>query len=603
MKYHYRNIEAKDYSFFSLSSEFSDVASFRRILSLLRINENCETIAIRETNFDIDKRECGALLEGSRKCRSCLNYITQMDCDSARTLVTKKCVKFFFFDRPIPDGVKIDPNQFEEHLIGYCTVHTDTIKYKDGSTNDLYRSYVPECVLIGLRKDIQGFKYGTFQDTVIIDGNQFNIKRGTYFSQQNGLTNFCAHAAIKTALRGYDIEISSESINTALSKKFPRRVSNIANMSKGLSIPEMSSAIIELSSKSSYIDELYPMEIDARKLSITQFIETVYRAIESKIPVILLFRIPNIYETVGGFRGHAISIIGHTFNINNWNAYGSGYFSDNSKISYLSSFLWCDNFVVQDDNFGPAYHLSCSFLADYFDYGVAVEKLSSKKPSDNNQPTYPLSALILSPNDLREYTKELHNVEQIAASYFRDAVEKLGLHRVFKELFNEQQMELFKRYFYYLFEYDIGNKQRVFISRTMLVSKKEHLKSEAVSTIFDNNIFHETDRPVAEVVSDSLSDYFWLSEISVPELYWVNKHKIGEIIIDVDSTNSEEMPEFSTNTAPKLIKRLIRLPYFIAIFLKQKDEYLYSYLEHQTEPHHKILKKEEGLVRQFANGG
>ncbi|MBM9520221.1 hypothetical protein JWG39_10390 [Desulforhopalus vacuolatus] len=632
MTMEYRNIDAKKESFFKLSEEYGSIASFRRILSLLRLNKMekvCETIAIREANVSVDGMFCKNKIDLSRQCNSCFRYIKQMRVDHSPILKDKKCTKFFFLDIKIPNGKKIDKEEYKKNLIGYCIVHQDTlIQTNGGREKEEVRYYVPECILTGLVKD----QYGTFKDTVILDGNEFTIDRGIYFAQQNGYTNCCAHAAIKTALRGYDKDISCDAINNFLVKDKPdiKKQAILSRVSKGLRIQEMITVIKGLSKKSDHIDELDPIQVSAHDLPITSFIETIYRAIESKIPVILLLRIPKKEGVGASFDGHAVSLIGHTFNENDWNAYGSGYFSDQNVQSFLSSYLWCDNYVIQDDNFGPAYQISCSFLADYYNYAVTLEKInlniSSNSASNKFTSDYPLAALIIPPKGLRKLTENLHEVERIAATFFVEQVNIFATDRLFTKL-SVKNKELFDRYFYYIFKNNLGNRKRTFICRTILVSKNEYLSSKDIQNIYSDHIMCDSDVSLVEGLGCFLPDYFWLTEISVPELFWINHAKIGEIITDREEIPDIEELEYNEKKKDSILKseddlagqptqekktnasllesiglRLIRLPYLVCLFPKGDDNYYPTYLSKQANPHQPMLEKKEGIIRQYKKG-
>lgn len=596
----YEILNAPQESFFRLSSELGDIAPFRRILSIMRLKYDCQTIIKIETNVSLEGKStsCNAK-KNNRRCNSCHSYIEQMrqQNDNLR-LISKKCVKFYFFSCGI-DGDGVFAEKHQEHFLGFCIIHQDKIQEKRINAEETYiRTYVPECVIkIGINdKDFLGYKYGNISSSVSIDGQEFNIDKGNYFSQQNGITNCCAHAAIKTALRGYDDNISCDELNKVLidSKKsnnvqIDDELLEISRMARGLTPHEMLTAIKDFSRKSDNLPNLEPFLVTAHDLPITNFVETIYRAIESKLPVILLLRIPDNLAKANSFSGHAISLVGHTFNEHNWCAYGSGYFSAEDSESYLSSYLWCDNYVVQDDNFGPAYHLPCNFLTEYYEYGVTIEKLglniASKKFIDNIGPNYPLAAIIIPPANLQKITEKLYAVEQIAAKHL---VRQLNTFRKDGVLImDKMQQDLFDRYFYYIFKYK-RTKPRIFITRTLLVSKEEYLESDVKNILSDHSVGKT--KLIDVLDEDILPDFFWVTEISVPELYWINNRKIGEIIIDAEDTESKVGGI-----------RLIRLPFFLALYPKGDQNYYPIHLDKQSiieKPHHHILRKRKGIIRQ-----
>lgn len=586
-------ISAKKQSFFELSANYRDPSSLRRILSLLRIEDQCKTIIRTDCTIKIGTEEISCSNKtNSRLCVSCYDYINHMrECSNNYTLVEKTCSKLFFFSCEMTEDEKVNKEKHQEHFLGYSIIHLDKLKKINGDEGKEYtRSYVPECVLSRLSKSVRGYKYGNFNCDIVIDEQNFEIVGGNYFSQQNGITNCCAHAAIKTALRGYDSNFACDKINNAIidfrSCSKEKKAAEIARMARGLTPTEMLTAIQKISNNSTNIKPLAPFLITAHDLPVTSFVETIYRAIESKLPVILLLRIPDNVAIANSFKGHAVSLVGHTFNQHNWCAYGSGYFSGKNIESFLSSYLWCDNYIVQDDNFGPAYHIPCSFLADYYEYGVTIEKfglnIASQKELNNLSPNYPLAAIIVPPAGLENLTKNLYYYERIAVKLFVEQINRFGRKNRF--IFSKEEKIKFDRYFYYIFKYKC-DKPRVFITRTLLVSKREYIES-SVKDIYNNNFLGEVKLTTA--IEDLLPNYFWLTEISVPELYWVNKAKIGEIIVDFNAASSDQ-----ANI------RLIRLPYFLAFYPQNDDEYYAVHIT-QTEPHQPNLKKTEGIIRQFS---
>lgn len=593
----YEILPALSQNFFKLSAELGDIASFRRILSIMQLKPECKTLIRVKTIIDILGGETCQNKKDNRRCDSCQSYLKQMENQKGSLRLTQKiCTKLYFFSCEINEnGVSGDTHQGD--FLGYCTIHQDTFIENNSNQNQTYiRSYVPECVLkIGEQnKSFLGYKYGSIASNISLGDESFSIDKGNYFSQQNGMTNCCAHAAIKTALRGYDPTISCDSLNKVLIKSkrdqgctIDDETLEIGRMARGLTPEEMLTAIKNFSLNSPNMPALAPYLIKAHDLPITSFVETIYRAIESKIPVILLLRIPDNVAMGNSFVGHAVSLVGHTFNKHNWCAYGSGYFSAENQVSYLSSYLWCDNYVVQDDNFGPAYQLPCNFLSDYYEYGVTIEKLglniASQKVLDNMGLNYPLDVIIIPPAKLETITEKLDTVERAAAQYF---VQQLGRFSRDKVLnLSEKQRELFDRYFYYIFKYK-RTKPRVFITRTLLTSKKEYLESSVKDIYAAHQI---DDKKLTDVLNDDiLPDFFWLTEVSVPELYQISYRKIGEIITEVITQESTEI-------------RLIRIPFFLALYPPGETEYFPIELNNQStekEPHHKILRKSQGIIRQ-----
>ena len=72
----------------------------------------------------------------------------------------------------------------------------------------------------------------------------------------------------------------------------------------------------------------------------------IYHYIESNIPVILV--IPTCHGA-----SHLMVAIGHDFNPDQWYSYARRAYFGDYELPFRSSFEWIQNFIIQDDNFGP----------------------------------------------------------------------------------------------------------------------------------------------------------------------------------------------------------------------------------------------------------
>jgi hypothetical protein len=267
--------------------------------------------------------------------------------------------------------------------------------------------------------------------------------------------------------------------------------------------------------------------------------------------------------------------------MHNWGAYGGGYFADPSgQMNYLSSSMWCDNFVIQDDNFGPFYHLSSRFLIDYIEYARsrnAFEKHMMGRNQILPKTWYedPMYAVFVHPKKV-PFTEHSCLIEPTAVSFLYQHVANLSSsHR-------RPKKEEFNLFFYDNFNYKRHSLKRLeqnIITRTLIVKKSEYL--ETTKDIYIQN-------KKLDLIDYALPDFFWIIEISVPELYWINKRKVGEIIIDPDI--------FLYNKQNSLV--LIRLPYKVSLFKEGVHKGWHINLRHQ-EAHQPLVKKTKGLIRGF----
>ena len=569
---------AKNERFFKLAKLILDgkkpPTPFRRVLSLMRIlPKPCETI-VHEKIIKKKGLSCSGCDYREISCDKYIDNLRWYKFD----LVEKHCHRFLFFQSEIRNNAELKRESEkdgpeETSLIGYCIVHHDVLIENTPGTHfddQYYRIYLTECVLQKpLPRSLKGYAYGNYQTELEIDGVKFKFF-GNYFSQQNAITNCCAQAAIKMGVRAYFPDITCELINDKAKISHEKQLGN-----KGFSPSQICEAIKGVSNGA-----LEAIAINANDFGYSpDFLKTVYLSLESKTPVILLFNRRQKALDVS-IQGHAITLIGHTFKTHHWGAYGGNYFSQDD-IGYLSSFLWCSNFIVQDDNFGPFYHLPSRFFTDYLDFTRsrdAFEKYMMVKTSATFTPWHkdPLYAIFIYPKEM-EYLKFGSSVEVTANAYIFSYV--MGLAADNKLPSNSED---FQTYFYEYFATISGAENGSYdgssiITRTVLSNKEEYLDYK-IKEIYEENGF-------LDLVNWILPEQFWVTEVSVPELFWINKRKVGEVIID---------PVIFENDFEKSII-LIRLPGIFSFF--ENDEQ-WDYELNQKQPHHNLIKKKKGLARQ-----
>lgn len=484
----------------------------------------------------------------------------------------------FLFRKKIKDKKGLIEDAGESYL-GYCIVHNDLLVYPD---KKVCRAYVAQAVLNGVSKEIRGYKYGNYSTTMKCCGVSLTA-RGNFFSQQNGTTNCCAHAAIKTALRGYYENVRCENINCAIGRDGPNLLDKLG---KGLTPREMRVAVTKVS------NALTTFSLEANTMAMQEFLRTVYLAIESKIPVILTFSRPNRKDG----ESHAITAIGYTFNRHNWAAYGGNYFSAD-KRSYLSSWLWMDKLVIQDDNYGPLYHIEPNFFSEYVDYSRAYEryKMAVVSKTDLGDPSWsnaPLSAMFILPKELGSVPYTIGHAEHVAMEALEAYVLTLGEK---KRLPDHEDFSLF---FYGArqaapkeSEYCDMLTNKALIARTMIISKDEYLSTnedglgdeEGLGDMYGTLGLKET-------IERHLPDVFYMTEISVHELFWTNECKVGEIIIDIDLLNTSR----EENIDPVGSVKLIRFPFWLALFTEGVP---YEYKIEGMPLYHNMARKRRGLIR------
>ena len=527
--------------FVAYAKEFGDTRALRRILSLMR-EANCRTIVEESTTWS-------ELCEKDRNCtqrfQSCYSYVKNLQHYGLR-LQEKKCSKLYFFQGSFSEEEDIQKNM--DSFLGFCVIHQD--KIDNGKSRQEPLCYVAESCLLPPFEKERSFVFGSHKIPLHIGDIDFNAE-GNYFAQQNSITNCCAHAAIKMAIRGYQPDLTAEAINECLGIDHIKR-----KAFKGLTAGEICKAIEKLSPYQTYL--IMDKDLD----SPSDFLKLVYLSLESRFPVILLFLMPS--ENPNEFSGHAVTLIGHTFEKHNWWSYGlRGYFA--SEIGkYLPSSMWCDNFIIQDDNLGPYYLLPVRFLTDNVGFAEVLYSLEnstmvpfsgSLKQSWLDEPMF---AILVHPPEMQflQYSIYVEPQAITKLNQFIDFLKDKGLC---------PKTMGFETYFLkYQQEGDL-------ILRTFVISREDYLNQlKEQKLVFDSR----------EKLQEYLPETFWITEISIPELFWINQNKVGEIITDPEGVGSSDFDTVS----------LIRLPNIVGFI--EKNEMTILYIE-QKDIHHPLIQPKE----------
>ncbi|MFZ5994451.1 MAG: hypothetical protein ACOYU4_05655 [Thermodesulfobacteriota bacterium] len=490
----------------------------RRILSLMRHeNLRCQTI-LYKYSLRPPEKSCSGDECGLRRVESCNDYVKNVPLYNHK-LIAKHCHKLCFIRKRLD---KKEDIQFlvNEDLIGYCIVHADE-RIINGVESDL--SYVTEAIIPPPFR--RGYVSCPNRADIEIEGKYFSIT-GNYFAQQNSITNCCSHAAIKMATRKCFLdqhEIACETMNQNI----------------GVDHKNVKGNALDLVQIKNVIENVLHMRafgLNFFSRTPDQFLRMVYHALESRFPVLLFFPMPERDEKAGidNSPGHAVALTGHTLNQHNWVGYAlHEYFSNNKKehlkLDFLSSYLWCDSFVIQDDVMGPHYVLPLSFLKNMLILKnildvreLLLESIPLPISIDYPWLTYEsLQSIIIFP---KEFSFVVFSSEAENRAY--DC-----LCRLIKGVKKEKlpNTVFFTKYFVKNYE------QNTLILRTLAISKGEYLKSVS------------SNKTITEAAGDRLDKVlpsrFWVVEISIPELFWTNKGKIGELILDPAKLHNEKKQE------------------------------------------------------------
>lgn len=318
---------------------------------------------------------------------------------------------------------------------------------------------------------------------------------GTFFCQQNGFTNACAHAALRMAMNSWPRysgeKVTFEGINKILRTNHSQ-FKDLAN--GGLSAKNMADVIRALGHEPDVAEFWMKPDIS--------YEEYIYPLIESGCPVILGLASPSF--------GHVVTIVGHTLNCDRWtearHAYGTV-----PRATYLSASAWADHFIVNDDNFGMYVTLPTE----------AVRNIIVPKYNPNLCAAVGVSALPekpVTPGANQELTISGYQAEQLASMFLQKLLKDTSPSA------NNRWFNLLK-----------GNGHTL-VCRTIFQAKADYVKLLSGMCDERGNKLGTGD---IQFVERQLPERVWVTEIMTTNLYVGNKRKLGEILSKTRATAAD----------------------------------------------------------------
>jgi len=302
----------------------------------------------------------------------------------------------------------------------------------------------------------------------------------------NSLNKACAQVALRSlcSLHVPLGEISYERINKAAAT-----IPGPYDPKEGLSVQRIRAVLQEFGL--GFSDIAYSEE-DATVRSEFPYQNVIYSGIESGGGALLGFKMATRKT-----QHHSIPFFGHTFNMDTWVANATlSYFRVGNRTKYMPSVTWLSSFIGHDDNFGSNFCVPRLFL----------------KPT---QVTYALA--ILPPGVKYDGVR----AETIASDYLYSLKKDSNL--------ANSTSAWVKRF------YASSDKQEV-ILRAISISKKDYIKHLLEMEDWQGRRFRRSIRNLGKFMREHL----WMVEISLPELFPINKRKVGEIILDATKMPNPE---------------------------------------------------------------
>jgi hypothetical protein len=363
--------------------------------------------------------------------------------------------------------------------------------------------------------------FHTFTCEVTIDDRnvfQFQIT-GTFFCQQNSITSVCAHASLCMTINNMGaVIITPEDINKKIG------INHIDNRldekAPGLNASQINKVLESYGLTFTWMDFFENPNVE--------YDEYIYRFLESRCPVILAFSTATMF--------HVVPVIGHTLNTDIWRPEAEfAYKRDLGRLNYKSSAAWVDHFIIHDDNFGM-----------YFCLPVGALKRVTLPKYDSIFRTYQAVAII--PSSLKTPAWE---AEWASLIVIRDKLKKISERSL---PIDEWSIRVLKSESIY--------SPRPVIVRTLFLKKDDYKKS-LNDKDFKGNRYSENEK---KQLLKNLPDLFWMSEITIQDLYTANKTKIIDFFYTCDKAPNKK----NTDIFERWIQ--IRCPYALIVNNKNGDE-------------------------------
>ncbi len=344
---------------------------------------------------------------------------------------------------------------------------------------------------------------------------------GTFFCQQNSETSVCANASLCMVINNMDLPKISMVTPEEINKKVGIDHSTVkfGTEKPGLSNEEINKVLAEY--KLSYT------LLDFFENPNREYNEWIYNYIESRHPVLLIF-------TVDTTISHIIPIFGHTLNSDTWRPEAESAYSPARWMNRLdlmkSSAAWVDHFIIHDDNFGMYFCLPVD----------ALKRITLPKHDPSFRAVY---AIAIIPKGIKTPSWEAEWASIIDTNSILEWRAKTGM-----------PLDIWTDRFIKRIQY-----RKSIVTRTFLTTKSDYKKSLNQKD-FDGNAFSEIDKK--ELIRN-LPNRFWLTEITLPDLYTANKSKIIDFFYPCNLKEHKEDKE--------ILKRWLQIRFPYVLIKKGKD--------------------------------
>lgn len=451
-------------SFDFVEREFGGEASIHRAFSLARSRRECRTFVRERIGI------CG-LIESENQELARRGFYSSPD-----------VYRLSFWMEDLESSESLE-KALTKNLLGYLIVK------RDGATEARSRWHVFESVF-----QKYNHHHNCVSDPAVysvgVGGRVFAIS-GVMYCQQNGLTNACAHVALRSLLSRVlpEGDVPYAEINRICAPHADGGALAY-DPAKGLSAAQIKAVLGHFGVTCRDLDytagEDVPGTSSMRECLPYQ--KLVYSGVESGYGALVGFNMPDPEEP-GRLCRHLIPFFGHTFNKDTWVSDAEACYFRFGGRGYIPSESWTSSFIGHDDNFGGNFCVPRLYIKpSQVDYVVELMRPGVRY----NGVQAELAAFSILP--------------EIVKFLDRTNVWQQRLDRALK-----------------------SQVSRV-ILRAVCVSPERYFRHLEGLVDWQGN--SERKDLVRGLSSVALPKFMWMVEISLPQLFPANERKLGEIILD-----------------------------------------------------------------------
>lgn len=390
-----------------------------------------------------------------------------------------KAIRIHFFNATIREEDLSNIKNFNKNYIGLCILRPLPVQ------KTFFSIIKP---IEDINKPKKSFLLCKNSHTIKINNQKLKIK-GFPFIQQDSQLGSCAHAALLMISKYLSTKFGTKEISMRDVIEWAARVpiGERHTPTSGLRPIQIAEVIKQMG----YSPIVYEFGKDPqgniRKYRFTAD-RVIYHYNESGLPIIL--GIPTVNAA------HALVVVGHSFEPDFWFPLAeSPYYQQlHSGGLYHCSTTWVENFIVQDDNFGPYLYINKNIFLSLSQESLTI--IVPLPPKVN-----------VKGEDAEWYVYELIT-EAATIRYLTNNV------RPHVHSNTQKWIDLFLKTF----------EKKEIVLRTYLTKSKDYKKKIAESSL-DSHVRRT-------YLSMNMPEYIWVSEISAPSIFCSQRKMFGEVIID-----------------------------------------------------------------------